>query len=167
MPDVSLYVAIVAAGTSVISSAVTLLIGWAKDAGREKRAETKELTRQQEEVAADRRELCVKLLRLARRFRVLMENAYDPRGPVVEPNVGEVREAVAGIAIAADMVQFTVPKAGITAVALADEARKLALTAEERSREHGPSLAPDDFKRFDDCLEEFKNSARSALEALQ
>jgi hypothetical protein len=167
MPDVSLYVAIVAAGTSVISSAVTLAIGWARDAGREKRAEAKELTRQREQVAGDRRELCVNLLRLARLFRVLIENAYDPRRPVLDPNVGEVGGAVAGIAIAADKVEFAVPKVGIAAAALADEARKLALTAEERNREHGSSLVPGDFIKFDDCLEAFKDSARSALEALQ
>ena len=41
MLDVPLYVAVVTAGTSVISGAVPLVIGWAKDAGREKRAEAK------------------------------------------------------------------------------------------------------------------------------
>jgi hypothetical protein len=151
MPDVPLYVVIVTAGASVISSAVPLVIGWARDGGREKRAEAKELTHQQEEFVAFRRELCVKLLRLARHFRVQMENAYDSRGPVLDPDVKQVRESVAGIA----------------AVSLADEARKLALTAEEKNREHGSSLVSSDFTKFDDFLEAFKDSARSALEELQ
>jgi hypothetical protein len=164
MPDVPLYVAIVTAGTSVISGAVPLLIGWARDAGREKRAEAKELMREQRDVAGGRRELCVDLLSLARHFRVLMENAYDSRGPVLDPNVEQVRRSVADIASQADKVAFNVPRAGTAAVSLVDEARNLSLTAEEKNREHGSSLVPDDFTKFDDCLEAFKNSARLALE---
>lgn len=167
MPDVPLYVAIVTAGTSVVSATVPLVIAWARDAGREKRAEAKELTRAQAEVAGDRRGQCVELLSLARHFRVLMENTYDSRGPVLEPNVEEVRRSVADIASQADTVEFNVPKAGQAAVSLADEARKLALTAEEKNREHGSSLASGDFRKFDDCLEAFKDSARMALEELQ
>ena len=164
MPDVPLYVVIVTAGTSVVSTAVPLVIGWARDSGREKRAEMKELTLKQAEVAGDRRELCVNLLSGARHFRVLMENAYDSRGPVLDPNVEQVRRSVADIATQADKVEFNVPKAGTAAVSLADEARNLSLTAEEKNREHGSSLIPDDFTKFDDCLEAFKNSARLALE---
>jgi hypothetical protein len=164
MSDVPLYVV---AGASVISSAVPLVIGWARDAGREKRAEAKELRRKQEGFVGNRREQCVDLLSLARHFRVQMENAYDSRGPVLDPSVEQVRESVAGIASQADEVEFNVPKAGSAAVALADEARKLALTAEEKNREHGSPLVPGDFAKFDDCIEAFKDSARSALEELQ
>jgi hypothetical protein len=167
MPDVPLYVAIITAGTSVIASAVPLIIGWARDAGQGKRAEAKELMRKQTEVAGNRRELCVNMLSLARHFRVLMENAYDSRRPVLDPDIERVRKAVADIASQADKVEFNVPKAGTAAVSLADEARKLALTAEERNREHGSSLVSGDFMKFDDCLEAFKDSARSALEELQ
>lgn len=167
MPDVPFYVAIITAGTSVVSSAVPLVIAWARDTGREKRAETKELTRAQQEVAGDRRELCVNLLSVARHFRVLMENSYDSRRPVIDQNVEQVRRSVADIASQADKVEFNVPKAGSSAVSLADEARKLALTAEEKNREHGSSLVSSDFTKFDDCLEAFKESARSALEELQ
>jgi hypothetical protein len=167
MPEVPLYVVIVTAGASVISSAVPLVLGWARDAGREKRAEAKDLTREHEEFVGHRRELCVNLLSLARHFRVQMENAYDPRRPVLERNVEQIRESVADIASQADEVEFNVPKAGTAAVSLADEARKLALTAEEKNREHGSLLVPSDFTKFDDCLEAFKDSARSALEDLQ
>ena len=58
------------------------------------------------------------------------------------------------------------PKARAAAVSLADEARKLALAAEE-NREHGSSLVSGDFTKFDDCLEAFKGSAKSALYELQ
>jgi hypothetical protein len=171
MPDVPAYVAIVAAGiaagTSVVSSAVPLLIGWARDAGHEKRAEAKEVTRKQQEIAGDRRAMCVTLLSLARHFRVLVENAYGSREPVVDLHVAQVRESVANIASQADEVEFNVPKAGAAAVALANEAGKLALTAEEKKREHGSPLVSEDFTTFDDCLEAFKESARSALEELQ
>jgi hypothetical protein len=167
MLDVPFYVAIITAGTSVISSAVPLLIGWAKDAGREKRSEATGLVRAREEVASDRRALCVDLLSLARHFRVLMENVYDSRGPVLDLNVEQVRASVAGIASQADKVEFNVPGAGTAAVALAGEARKLALSAEEKNREHGASLVSGDFTKFDDRLEAFKVSALSALGELQ
>ena len=167
MPDVPLYVAVITAGTSVISGAVPLAIGWARDSGREKRAEAKELQREQNEIVGHRRELCVNLLSLARHFRVLMENAYDSRGPVLELNVEQVRDSVADIASQADKVEFNVPQAGTAAVSLANEARKLALTAEEKNREHGSSLVSGDFRKFDDCIEAFKDSARSALEEPQ
>ena len=98
---------------------------------------------------------------------MLVKHAYDPRGPVLDPNVKQVRGSVADIASQADKVEFNVPKAGTAAVSLADEARKLALTAEEKNREHGSSLVSGDFRRFDDCLEAFRDSARSALEELQ
>jgi hypothetical protein len=98
---------------------------------------------------------------------VQIENAYDRRGPVLDPDVKQVRELAADIASQADKVEFNVPKAGAAAVALADEARKLALTVEEKNREHGSSLVSGDFRKFDDCLEAFKDSARSALEELQ
>ncbi len=119
--------------------------------------------------------MCVELLSLARHFRVQMENAYGSRGPALDPNVEQVRdsdvkqarESVADIASQADEVEFNVPKAGTAAVALADEARKLALTAEEKNREHGKPLVPSDYKKFDDCLETFKDTARSALEELK
>jgi hypothetical protein len=167
MPDDLLYVAIITACTSIISGAVPLVIGWVRDAGREKRAEVKELTREQKDAVEERRELCVDLLSLARHFRVLMENVYDSRGPVLDPSVEEVRRSVADIASQADKVEFNVPKAGTAAVALANEARKLALTAEAKNREHGSSLVSGDFTKFDNRLETFKGSARSALEELQ
>ena len=167
MPDVPLYVVVVTAGASVISSAVPLVIGWARDTGREKRADAKELMRKRKEVVGDRRELCVNLIRLARSFRVLVENAYDLSEPVFDSNVKQVRGAVAEIASQADEVEFNVPKAGTAALSLAGEARKLLLTADEKNREHGSSLVPSDFTKFDDCLEVFKDSALSALSALE
>jgi hypothetical protein len=161
MPDVPLYVVSVAAGASVISIAVPLVIGWARDAGREKRAEAKDLRRKQERFVGDRRKLCVELLSLARHFRVQMENAYGSRVPALDLDVKQIRESVADIASQADEVEFNVPKAGTAAVALADEARKLALTAEEKNREHRDPLVPGDYEEFDHCLETFKDTARS------
>jgi hypothetical protein len=167
MPDVPLYVVVVTAGASVISATVPIVIGWARDTGREKRADAKELLRKQKEVVGDLRGLCVDLTRLARTFRVLVENAYASREPVSNTHVKQVRGAVAEIASQAVEVEFNVPKAGTAAVSLADEARKLALFADEKYREHGPSLDPSDFTKFDDCLEAFKDSALSALKELQ
>jgi hypothetical protein len=167
MTDVPAYVAIVTAGTSVVASAVPLLIGWARDGGQVKRAEAEKLASEQREVARSRRELCVSLLSLARHFRVLMENVYGPGGALPDTNADQVGTSVANIASQADQVEFNVPKAGPVAVSLANEARKLASIAEDKKREHGESLVSSDFTKFDDSLETFKNSALSALEELE
>ncbi len=144
-----------------------LLIGWAKDEGRQKRAAVKSLTQQQVKEVGKRRDLCVELLHLARDFRVLMENAYDSRDPVQYPDIKQVRQSAADIASQADRVEFNVPGAGPSAVALANEARKLSLTVEETNREHGASQSPIDFTALDHAIEEFKNSAQSDLETGQ
>ena len=163
MTDISLYVAIVTAVTSVVSVSVPMLFGRAREIRREKRDEAKELRQEQEELAGEKREQCIGLLSLARQFRVLVVSSRFERNEKVE----QVRRSAAEIASQADIVEFNVPKAGPAAVSLADEARKLALTAEKKNREHGSSLASGDFRKFDDCLEVFKDSARSALDELQ
>jgi hypothetical protein len=155
MTDISLYVAIVTAVTSVVSVSVPMLFGRAREVRREKRTEAKELRREQEKLAGEKREQCIRLLSLARQFRVLVVSSGLERNEKVE----QVRRSTAEIASQADIVEFNVPKAGTAAVELTKEAKKLASDAEQSG-----SPKPDALTRFDECLDAFKETALEQLE---
>jgi hypothetical protein len=164
MADVPLSLAVISTITPVIAGALPLTVGWIKDAGRDKRAAAERLRLEQSELARKKREQCVKLLRLTRDFRVLVENTYDSIGPELDANAEQVRQSAADIASQADDVEFMVPGAETEALALAAAARLLgAPVADKRNREFGSSLLSPDFTEFDRCLAEFKQTARAVL----
>jgi hypothetical protein len=164
MTDVPLSLAVISTVTPVIAGALPLAVGWIKDAGRDKRDVAERLRRDQSELARKKREQCVKLLRLTRDFRVLVENTYDSTGSELEANAEQVRQSAADIASQADEVEFMVPGVENEALSLAAAARLLAApVAEKKNRELGSSLLSPDFTDFDRRLEEFKQSARVAL----
>jgi hypothetical protein len=164
MADVPLSLAIISTVTPVIAGALPLAVGWIRDAGRDKRDATERLRLEQSELARKKREQCVKLLRLTRDFRVLVENTYDSTGPELDANAEQVRQSAADIAIQADEVEFMVPGVESEALSLAAAACLLATpVAEKKNRELGSALLSPDFTEFDRCLEEFKQSARVAV----
>jgi hypothetical protein len=154
MTDISLYVAIVTAVTSVVSVSVPMLFGRAREIRREKRDEAKELRQEQEELAGEKREQCIGLLSLARQFRVLVVSSRFERNEKVE----QVRRSAAEIASQADIVEFNVPKAGTAAVELTKAAKNLALDAEQSGSPKSDALT-----RFDQLLDEFKETALEQL----
>lgn len=154
MTDISLYVAIVTAATSVVSVSVPMLFGRAREIRREKRTEAKELRQEREKVTGDKREQCIRLLSLARQFRVLAVSGGLERNEKAE----QVRRSAAEIASQADIVEFNVPRAGTAAVELTGEARRLAAEVEQ----HGSPEA-DALTRFDQRLDEFKETALRQL----
>lgn len=168
MADVTL-VALITAGASVVSGSIPLLINWARDAGRDKRAAAKQQERERSEQERSKREQCVRLLRLNRDFRVLVEDAYGVSGSASARvrKAEEVRQSAADIASQADEVEFMVPGVDAEVLALATAASHLVSAAEEKHREHGTPLAPDDFAEFDQCLKTFKKAARATFEEIQ
>lgn len=164
MADVPLSLAIISTITPVIAGVLPLTVGWIKDAGRDKRAAAEQIRLEQSELARKKREQCVKLLRLTRDFRVLVENTYDSIGPELDTNAEQVRQSAADIASQADDVEFMVPEAEAEALSLAAAARLLAApVADKKNRELGSPLLSPDFTEFDQCLAEFKQAARAAL----
>lgn len=164
MADVPLSLAIISTITPVIAGVLPLTVGWIKDAGRDKRAAVERIRLEQSELVRKKREQCVKLLRLTRDFRVLVENTYDSIGPELDTNAEQVRQSAADIASQADDVEFMVPEAETEALSLAAAARLLAApVADKKNRELGSSLLSPDFTEFDQCLAEFKQAARAAL----
>lgn len=151
MTDVPLYVAIITAVTSVISGSVPLVINWARDSGRGKRAAAKQLERERSERERSKREQCVRLLRLSRDFRVLVESAYGVNSSAAARvrSTEEVRQSAANIASQADKVEFMVPGVDAEVLALAAAASRLVSAAEGKHQDHGAPLAADDFAEFD------------------
>jgi hypothetical protein len=150
MTDISLYVAIVTAVTSVVSVSVPLLFGRAREIRREKRDEAKEVRREREELVGGKREQCIKLLGLARQFQVLVVSSTLERDEKVE----QVRRSAAEIASQADIVEFNVPSAGAAAVELTIEAKKLAADTEQSGSPKSAAL-----NRFDRLIDAFKETA--------
>ena len=164
MTDVPLSLAVISTITPVIAGALPLTVGWIRDAGREKRAEAERVRAGQAQLAWEKQTQCVKLLRLAREFRVLVENTYDSTGPDLDAHAEQVRQSAARLASQADKVEFMIAKAESEALSLANAAGRLgAPVADKKNRELGSSLLAPDFAEFDRCLVDFKRAARAAL----
>jgi hypothetical protein len=163
MPDVPLTLVIIGTVSPVVAGAIPLIVWWIRDSGREQRERAERLAAEQLQLSQEMRRECVKLLRAARDFRVLVENTHDSRGSDLATNVRRIRQLAAEITGQADDVGFMVLAVETTASSLAAEARMLAATAaESKNRDPGVSLSPD-FARFDRCLAEFRAAALAAL----
>jgi hypothetical protein len=164
MPDVPLAVAIVGIITPAVTGALPLVIGWIKDGGRDKRDRAERLAAERLRLAQEKRGECVKLMRLGREFRVLAENAHEFQGDDLTARLQEIRQSAAVLTGHADEVGFMVPETEAAAGALAAEAGLLVATLSgNRNRSGGAPLPPPELKRFDECLDEFKAVAQSAL----
>jgi hypothetical protein len=165
MADVPLTVAVISTVSPVVAGALPLIIGWIRDTGRDKRDQMERLATERLRLEQEKRGECVKLLRLARDFRVLLENTCDSRGSDLAARAQEIRQSAADITGQADEVGFMVPEVEATASSLAAEAFLLAATmADIKNRALGASLLSPDFTRFDKFLEEFKKTAQAALD---
>lgn len=164
MADVPLSLAVVSTITPVIAGALPLAVGWFRAAGRDRRAAAERLRAAQSQLAEKKQVECVKLLGMARDFRVLVENTYDATGARLDAHAEEVRQSAADIASQADNVEFMIAEAEKEALSLAGAASRLAApVADRKNRTHGSSLLSPDFAEFDRCLERFKQAARAAM----
>lgn len=164
MADVPLTVAVISTVSPVVAGALPLIIGWIRDTGHEKRDQVERLAAERMRFAQEKRGECVRLLRLARDFRVLLENTDDSRGSDLATRAQQIRQSAADITGQADEVGFMVPAAEAAASSLAAEASSLAATvADIKNRALGAPILSPDFTRFDELLTEFKQSAQAAL----
>lgn len=164
MADVPLSLAIISTVTPVVAGGLPLTVAWIRDAGRDKRAAAELRRVEQERLLQERRAQCVELLRLARDFRVLVENTYESSGDDLAEYAKEVRKSAANIASLADEVEFMVPGTQAEAAALASAVGRLAEpVADQKNRELGTSLLPPAYTDFDRCLNAFKRKAQAAL----
>jgi hypothetical protein len=164
MADIPLAVVIISTVSPVVAGGLPLVIGWIRDSGRDKRESEERLAAERSRLAQEKRGECVTLLRLARNYRVLVENAADSSGSDLVTYAQEIRQSAVDITGQADEVELMVPAAETTASSLAAEARLLAaVIADRKNRVRGEALVSPDFTRFDRCLAEFKAAAQAAL----
>jgi hypothetical protein len=164
MADVPLTLAVIGFVSPVVAGGIPVIAGLIRDSGRDKREQTERAEAERIRVEHEERRACVMLLRLARDFRVLVENTCDSRGADLAANAQQIRQAAADITGQADDVGFTVFATEAAAVCLAAEAHTLANTiADGKNRALGASLLSPDFTTFDRCLGEFKEAAQAAL----
>lgn len=164
MADVPFTLAVIGFFSPVVAGGIPVIAGLIRDSGRDKREHAKRVEAERVLVEQEKRRACVTLLRLARDFRVLVENTCDSRGSDLAANAQQIRQAAADITGQADDVGFMVFATETAAVCLAAEARTLANTiADGKNRALGASLLSPDFTTFDRCLGEFKEAAQSAL----
>jgi hypothetical protein len=164
MTDVPLSLAVISTISPVVAGALPLAVGWIRDAGRDKRAAAELLRVEQAQLAQKKRVQCVKLLRLARDFRVLVENTHDSTGSELDAHAEQVRQSAADIASQADEVEFMVPGAETEALSLAAAASLLAAPiVDKKNRALGSSLIAPDCTEFGQCLVDFKRAAWAAL----
>jgi hypothetical protein len=163
MTDVPLSLAVISTITPVIAGALPLGVGWLRDARREKRAAADRLRAEQSQLAEKKSEQCVRLLRMARDFRVLVQITYDATGTKLDEHAEQIRQSAADIASQADNVEFMMPETEKEALSLAVAAGRLAAPiADRKNRTYGSSLISPDFTEFDRCLDDFKQAARAA-----
>lgn len=163
MADVPLTLAIVSTVTPVVAVALPLTATWFKDVRLDKQAAEERQRMEQSQREREKRTECVELLRLARGFRVLVENTCDSNGSELEAYARQVRDSSARVSSQADKVEFMVPGADAEALSLAAAARLLAAVVDKKNRELGSPLLSPDFTKFDLCLTEFKQAAQAAL----
>ena len=164
MADVPLTLAVISTVAPVVAGAIPVIVGWIRDSERDKRERAERVEAERVRLEQEKRGACVKLLRLARDFRVLVENTCDSRGSDLASYAQQIRRSAADITGQADEVGFMVFATEAAANSLAAEARILADTiADGKNRELGASLLSPNFTKFDRCLEEFKIAAQGAF----
>jgi hypothetical protein len=165
MVSVPLALAVVSAVSPVVAGALPLVIGWLRDVGRDKRDSAERLAAERLRLEQEKRGECVSLLKLARDYRVLVEDAYESRGSDLAAYTQKIRQSSADINGQADEVGFMVPAAEIAASSLAAEAHRLSVTlADKKNTVAGAPLVSPNFTMFDRCLEEFKATALAAFD---
>lgn len=164
MADVPLTLVVIGFVSPVVAGGIPVIAGLIRDSGHDKREQAERAEAERIRVEHEERRACVMLLRLARDFRVLVENTCDSRGADLAANAQQIRQAAADITGQADDVGFMVFATEAAAVCLAAEAHTLANTiADGKNRALGASLLSPDFTVFDRCLREFKEAAQAAL----
>lgn len=151
MPQVSIYVAVIAAGAAVLGAAVAPV-----SAAYEKVRQAARDRAQQRETTV--RQACVDLLRAARDLRVQVANTAAYHGTEMGARLERVRQLDADAASHADEVALLVPvSVAESAARLASAVRALAMAAQANVRPQiAASIREPDFAELDACIEDFR-----------
>jgi hypothetical protein len=151
MPQVSIYVALIAAGAAVFGAAVAPV-----SAAYEKaRAAVRDRAEHQESVV---RQACINLLRAARDLRVQVANTAAYHGSEMGARLERVRQLEADAASHADEVALLLPVSVAEAAArLSSAVSALATAAQANVKpQFAASIRAPDFAELDACIEDFR-----------
>jgi hypothetical protein len=159
MADVSIYVAVIAAGGPVMAGAVPLIVSAAQ--GRQQ-AERERWERH----GQTRRLAYVHLLEKAGEVRAFVADYHDYSGEEKHTRLAEVRRNAQAAKVTAADVRFMVgPDLGESAARLAAAVVGVAEAAERSTHEElGASIQGPDFGELDKCIQDF--TERAVEEAL-
>lgn len=164
MADVPLTIAVISTISPVVAGAIPVFVGWFRDSARDKRDREERVVSERTRLEQEKRAECIRLLGMARDFRVLAENTGDATGSDLDTYAKMLRQSAADLTGQADQVGFMVFEAEAAASSLAAEARLLAGTlADGKNRALGAALLSPDFTKLDQCLADFKADARAAF----
>jgi len=164
MADVPLALAIISTVSPVVAGAIPVIVGWIKDSGNDKRERAERAEAERTRIEQKKRRACVKLLRMVRDFRVVVENTCESRGSELAAHAEQIRQFAADINGQADEVGFMVFETEAAASSLAAEARRLVeVIADSKVKALGASIPSPDFTTFDRCLAEFRATAQTAF----
>jgi hypothetical protein len=147
MPDVSIYVALIAAAAGVSGAAVPNI----RDSREAKRV-------RRERDAAARRQACLDLLRAAGELRTRVANAADYHGDQMGARLAEIRECDAATQLHAMSVallasgKLTEPTARLASAAT----RLVTVTARNTDLKAGEMLIKPDFTELDEKITAFR-----------
>lgn len=161
MTYISLYAAIIAAVTSVVSATLVQLFVRSREVRQERAAEADRVRHEQQALEKSREERvqvksaqCVTLLGMVRGLQVL---SVTTRLDSIE-KAERVREVGAEIASQGDVVEFEVPEVAVATVELTLAAKELAAEVEQHGSPETEARAG-----FDRLIDQFKEAALDSL----
>lgn len=151
MPQVSIYVAVIAAGAAVLGAAVAP-VSTAYEKARQV------VRDRAEQRATAVRQACIDLLRAARDLRVQVANTAAYHGNEMGARLERMRQLDADAASHADEAALLLPVAvAESAVQLARAVSALATSAQANVRpQFAASIREPDFTELDACIEDFR-----------
>ena len=170
MSDV--LVAVVSGGFTLIGVAIPIVISALKDNEKDKRdhqaraeLERQRLLQENQRLLQEQRKECADLLRMARDFRVAVENSYESRGADKTKRAWGIRQSAADISGRADEIGMLVPELNAAAEALANAARDLVgIVTDEKSLSLGASTQRPDTAELSRRMTAFKLAAMDVFQ---
>jgi hypothetical protein len=171
MQDV--LVAVISGGLALIGVAIPIVTSAIQANEKDKRdrqeraeLERQRLLREDQRLLQERRKECAALLRMARDFRVAVENSYESRGADKTARAWGIRQSAADISGQADEIGMLVPELNAAAEALAGATSDLVeIVADEKSLLLGASTQRPDTAELTRRMKAFKAAAMDVFQA--
>jgi len=164
MTDVPFAVAVLAAAAPIVAGAIPLVVSAIQSRGKDKHDRQERLELERHQLLQDRRKDCAALLRMARNFRVEVENDYEYSGQDKAERAAAIRQHAADITGQADEVGLLLPELATAADAVADQAGLLVgIVADPQNLKLRASAQRPDTTELQRCVKEFKSAAQTAL----